>query len=380
MVDRIAEGEGQSTEFKADFPESARDLAKEIAGFATSNEGHVILGVDDEGDVVGLGRSENLTEPAWKDEIQKRVQGTAGIVSPRIRVETRFAEIHGKTVCDVFVPEGEEPVYYVGGIPYLRDLTVTRRAEPEEVKEFHRKDFAKRVAAPTLGQGALIELLNQLADADLILSDLDKRHGDDIDQWRYDLEATSEILRKLSATSSVDAVGAHDEIVNLAAALLEMRDFRLYINGGVSWKQLLKKSEDARSQARRLAGRVMKRLSLSDSQLAELVHTAALNVRLLKDEWRDLQASDKLGRLSLFRSEIRRLAFLFSHVSFLFQVAGKIGPAEVAAEVASLLHSVDREQIFRPGIGRSPIDVMRDSMERTMVLGDALTKQVENLG
>jgi hypothetical protein len=194
------------------------------------------------------------------------------------------------------------------------------------------------------------------------------------------LEASSEILRKLSATPSVDAVGAHDEIVNLATALLEMRDFRLYIDGGVSWKLLLKKSEETRSQAGRLAGRVMKRLSLSDSQLTELVHTAALNVRLLKDEWRDLQESDKLGRVSLFRSEIRRLAFLFIHVSFLFQVAGKIGVAELAAEVASLLRSVDREQIFRPGIGRSPIDLMHDSMEQTIVLGDALTRQVENLG
>jgi hypothetical protein len=212
------------------------------------------------------------------------------------------------------------------------------------------------------------------------LSDPDKRHGDDLDQWRYDLEASSEILRKLSATPSVDAVGAHDEIVNLATALLEMRDFRLYIDGGVSWKLLLKKSEETRSQAGRLAGRVMKRLSLSDSQLTELVHTAALNVRLLKDEWRDLQESDKLGRVSLFRSEIRRLAFLFIHVSFLFQVAGKIGVAELAAEVASLLRSVDREQIFRPGIGRSPIDLMHDSMEQTIVLGDALTRQVENLG
>ncbi len=46
-------GEGQNLEFKREFPKQATDLAKEIAAFATSNQGTILLGVSDSGDLVG---------------------------------------------------------------------------------------------------------------------------------------------------------------------------------------------------------------------------------------------------------------------------------------------------------------------------------------
>ena len=48
-----AAGEQQDVEFKERFPDNVRDLAKEIAAFATSNDGTIILGVSDGGDIQG---------------------------------------------------------------------------------------------------------------------------------------------------------------------------------------------------------------------------------------------------------------------------------------------------------------------------------------
>lgn len=49
-----ARGESQNLEYMVVFPQQARDLGKEIAAFATSNAGVILLGVSDEGDLVGL--------------------------------------------------------------------------------------------------------------------------------------------------------------------------------------------------------------------------------------------------------------------------------------------------------------------------------------
>ena len=47
-------GEGQATEYISKFPDQARELGKEIAAFSTSNDGIILIGVGDDGDIVGV--------------------------------------------------------------------------------------------------------------------------------------------------------------------------------------------------------------------------------------------------------------------------------------------------------------------------------------
>jgi len=49
-----ARGEGQELEYMETFPGNTRELAKEIAAFATSNAGTILIGVSDSGELVGL--------------------------------------------------------------------------------------------------------------------------------------------------------------------------------------------------------------------------------------------------------------------------------------------------------------------------------------
>ena len=57
-----ASGERQEVEFKAELPKQVSDLAKEIAGFATSNPGRILIGIGDDGTIVGLA---DCAERAW---------------------------------------------------------------------------------------------------------------------------------------------------------------------------------------------------------------------------------------------------------------------------------------------------------------------------
>ena len=54
FAELIPEGEGQTIEFKENFPDQAHEIAKEMAAFGTSNPGIIFLGVADNGDVVGF--------------------------------------------------------------------------------------------------------------------------------------------------------------------------------------------------------------------------------------------------------------------------------------------------------------------------------------
>lgn len=53
-----ARGENQDLEYMQAFPENVRELGKEIAAFATSNQGTIVLGVSDREQIAGWGKVE----------------------------------------------------------------------------------------------------------------------------------------------------------------------------------------------------------------------------------------------------------------------------------------------------------------------------------
>jgi ATP-dependent DNA helicase RecG len=55
LLEIIANGENSGVEFKRDTLKN-RDLAKELVAFSNLNGGHVLLGIDDNGTIIGLTR------------------------------------------------------------------------------------------------------------------------------------------------------------------------------------------------------------------------------------------------------------------------------------------------------------------------------------
>ncbi len=124
-------GEGQRLEYMREFPGQVRELAKEIAAFATSGGGLILIGVDDGGNLAGLTQTDTISE---RDELIRRIEGLAnGTVSPSTTPKAGFAREGRNTVLFIRVHKGNQPVYYCNGKPYLRHLTESRPAKPEEV-------------------------------------------------------------------------------------------------------------------------------------------------------------------------------------------------------------------------------------------------------
>ena len=74
-------GETQEVEFKATIPQQVSNLAKEIAGFATSNAGRIIIGIEDDGTIRGLDHSDR----AARATLTERIEGLcANAVQPSI--------------------------------------------------------------------------------------------------------------------------------------------------------------------------------------------------------------------------------------------------------------------------------------------------------
>ena len=133
----LIEGEGQTIEFMEGMPANARELAKEIAAFSTSNDGSIFLGVRDDGSICGL---PGMETPPQRDALVSRVAGIAsGAVQPAAAISLSFKVHEGSVVARVFVHKGHHPVYFASNVPYVRHLDQSRPAGPDEVQALYRR-------------------------------------------------------------------------------------------------------------------------------------------------------------------------------------------------------------------------------------------------
>ncbi|OGN44500.1 MAG: hypothetical protein A2623_14365 [Caulobacterales bacterium RIFCSPHIGHO2_01_FULL_70_19] len=156
-----AREDGQ-TEFKR---EAVRDIAKEVAAFASSDGGLIVVGiVDRTNEVVGV------------DDVeveQGRIQGwIAEKVYPLPPYRISLATAEGKPLLMIHVERGSEPVYWWGHRPYYRNAAESRPMPPHEAarrymranviarieateKRLFESDPSRHVAAGILAQGDL---------------------------------------------------------------------------------------------------------------------------------------------------------------------------------------------------------------------------------
>jgi len=110
-----------------------RDLGKEIAAFASTNDGVILLGISDSGEVVGLAE---LRTSGGRAGLIQRIEGiVANSVKPTVTPHVSIADIGGEPIAALFVERGSAPLYYASGVPHIRQLTSSRAATPDEVIE-----------------------------------------------------------------------------------------------------------------------------------------------------------------------------------------------------------------------------------------------------
>jgi membrane protein YdbS with pleckstrin-like domain len=124
----IKEGEGLFTEFKETLRYDARrgEISKElekvivktVVGFLNANGGTLIIGVDDQGKIVGL-ENDYKTLPkkdrdGFENHISMLVKTMIGLAFAKY-VTVNFEEIENKEICLVTVNEGHKPAYLKNG-------------------------------------------------------------------------------------------------------------------------------------------------------------------------------------------------------------------------------------------------------------------------
>jgi hypothetical protein len=132
----VSSGEGPTIEFKQIVPtkrEERRKVCRAIAAFANGGGGHVLFGVDDDGQVVGLG-DDQVTRDA-QDAVANWIRS---VVVPHVDFQIRaLRDEGGRAVLDVEVGKGPLPPYGVDpGNPqyYVRRGATTFPASADEVR------------------------------------------------------------------------------------------------------------------------------------------------------------------------------------------------------------------------------------------------------
>lgn len=162
----ILEGEHQQQDFKY-FLNDAKKIARTLAAFANTDGGRLLVGVKDNGKVVGL---------KHKDEEVYVVEAAANVFCmPAVVFETRYWNYEGRTVLDVWVPKS-------GQAPH------TAPAENGKAACFIRKEDENKVASEL--ETAVLRL--KYSPQPLTLS-MDKQ-----------LERLTEVLKTYDASNGYD--------------------------------------------------------------------------------------------------------------------------------------------------------------------------------
>lgn len=130
----IAAGESETLEFKQ---EAASKIGKEVAAFASTSGGVIIVGIEDDTHAV-LGLADAKID---RDRITNWIHA---YVFPAPAFVVSETEIDGNAILVVRVDKGQEPVYSFQDNPYYRIGKLSERMTAAEVK--HRYAAAMVIA------------------------------------------------------------------------------------------------------------------------------------------------------------------------------------------------------------------------------------------
>ncbi len=125
LFEKVERGEDLHTEFKEYLPNN-EDLAKEIVAFANTDGGQIIIGVSNNGQIIGVS---NL------DEVLRKVDDVAyNRCEPPITVLSETVKVEDKYVVVINVPKGDQRPYRTNsGFFYIRSGSRVRQASREEL-------------------------------------------------------------------------------------------------------------------------------------------------------------------------------------------------------------------------------------------------------
>ena len=124
LLELVKTGEGLTLEFKENI---GSNLGREICAFANGNGGKIVLGVKDNGEILGVRITNSL---------KSQIQSYARNIDPAFSVETEDLE----NILVIHVPEGKKKPYTANGQFFLRVGATSQQLNRDEIKEFFQKE------------------------------------------------------------------------------------------------------------------------------------------------------------------------------------------------------------------------------------------------
>ena len=137
LEEALRSGENQRVEFKrriSDDPDTLRttenEVLKTIAAFANTNDGLILIGVDDGGQIVGLN-----FDFRQKDRLEQKIrQLTRSKIKPTPPIQVGFEDVRGLGIAKITVARGADLAYMISGVIYVRDGSSDVQAQPEDLR------------------------------------------------------------------------------------------------------------------------------------------------------------------------------------------------------------------------------------------------------
>ena len=309
-----ARGENQDLEYMESFPQNVRELAKEIAAFATSNPGTILIGVSDTGDLVGL---EDALTIEGRDTLLRRIEGICrGTIKPAITPTVKFANEDDKVVLVIIIPKGSQPVYYSNHIPYIRHITESRPAEPHEIVELVRL-WLPAIGLEEEDQDPLAHLISEIAtvivDVLIYADEADDRNVNPwLEMWRTQFQQGAAELRELAIRDTAIEQGMSNELNELAQALDEVATFRMYLG---CWEKLSTLIRRVYELASSIKHRRIDPVPLSEASLAGIKQTIISSGRSLSSLADRAEQMVEQGRIEEFQAKASEVGHILLRAS-----------------------------------------------------------------
>ncbi len=346
-----ARGENQDLEYMESFPQNVRELAKEIAAFATSNPGTILIGVSDTGDLVGL---EDALTIEGRDTLLRRIESICrGTIKPAITPTVKFANEDEKAVLVIIIPKGSQPVYYSNHIPYIRHITESRPAEPHEIVEL------VRLWLPAIGlkgedQDPLAHLISEIApvivDILIYADEADERNVNPwLEMWRTQFQQGAAELRELAIRDIAIEQGMSDELNELTQALDEVATFRMYLG---CWEKLSALIRQVYELASSIKHRRIDPVPLSEASLGGIKQTIVSSGRSLSSLVDRAEQMEEQGRIEEFQAKASEVGHILLRASQYNISSLQDGIDKKLQAIGRVLHLVETMRICLDG-GRS---------------------------
>jgi len=369
-----AKGESQEREFKRQFPDHANDLGKEIAAFATSNAGVILLGVDADGGLVGL---PDASTPAGRDRLIGRIQGICSkSIKPPITPRILWAVEDDSIVMVILVPKGEWPLYLCQNIPYVRHVTEARPAEPNEILELHRAYLA---ATPEPGSGQDQEKNTFYSRLFRIVSTIsiygheraERELNPWFEQWRSEYGHLASVLREMSASGVAIEEQLVADLRHLADRLDAVATFRVCIGCGAELDHLV---ESALAEAGRIERGYLELIPLSRDSTDEAQEMLRVLYRKTEDLSARAETLVESGRVEELQAEASSIGYQLLQVSYYCSRFAESDFSTELCHVAQQLHLTETLDIRMDGGAseRAVMDRVRAAYRELASLIEAL--------